>query len=271
MSDPLFKTVLVPERQSLFLPIAGSVAFHLSIGLGAWVFRGVWALLVGLVAFVFPQCGEPEPLIQESIEVSMVSLPKSERNVPDRAARVARASGEPTPKAPEPPPAKQSDLAVKSKTPPPKPGNTADDLARQELVDRLQREAALADLLNAPDGLVDRDPTDPNGEGDVAVAVLQAGAQGDPAYARWYAEIQQLIQSRFKPVGTDSSLRARGKILVDPQTGEVLSTSLAEKSGVLGFDSAAERAMESLGRIPLPPEKYRPLLKDPITFDFEPP
>ena len=273
MSDPLFRTVLVPDKQSLALPIGCSVLFHVGLALSAWLFRGVWAVLFGLLAMLFPFCSEPQPLIQDSIEVSMVSLPKSERNVPDRAARVQRAVGQPSPTPPpEPPPVKESDLAVKTKKPPPpKPGNTAEDLKRQELLDALQRDAALQDLLAAPDGPVDRNATDPNGTGDINLAVLQVGAQGDPAYARWYAQVQRLIQDRFKPVGTDRSLRARGRIQVDPETGKVLSTTLSERSGVISFDSAAERAMQTLGTIPLPPDKYRPLLKDPITFDFEPP
>jgi len=272
MSGDAVRTVLAPDRQSLALPLGCSVGFHAGLLIAAAAGRLAYAALLAVLTLVAPQCAAPEPPLLESIEVFAVAMPKSERNVPTRAARVERAEGTQAPPEPKPPPVKTSDIAVKTEAPPPKPGNTEEDLRRQEILDRIERNRMLDDLINAPDGAVDRDASDPEGVGVAASnAAVAAGARGDPEYARWYAEIQRLIMGRFKPLGADPSLRANGKISVDAQTGRITNTALIEPSGALAFDAAAERAMQGLGAIPLPPEKYLPMLRGGITFEFVPP
>lgn len=270
MSEPEVSTVLVPERQSLLPALGCSLIFHLGAAVSAWGLTAVY----GLIALVVPFCSPREPIVQESIEVSMVALPKSKLNVPDRAARVKRATGTDAAPQPEPPPVKQSDLAKFEKTPPPKPGNTAADRARQELLEQLMREEMLADL-DAPEGTVDRNATDPNGAEDLGLAVIGAGAKGDPEYARWVAQVQQLLMKHFRPLAAVTQGRTDLKCMVtlevDPATGQILSWEVSQPSGVTAFDSAAERAVQEVATLPLPPEKYRPLLAQGVGFRFVPP
>lgn len=250
------------QRDSLSTYLALSVLFH-----GA-----VLALtLVGTVAAGWWGAPRYEP--PESIEVAMVAMPKSAGKVPDRAARVKRAAGDKP--APEPPPVRESDLAVHRDTPDPKPGNAADAL-RQEALDQQRREDLLKDLLDAPEGARDRDATDPNGAEDLDLAVLGAGARGDPEVMRWQAEVQKLLMSRFQPL--ESMTQGRRdlvcivNIYFDPETGEITSHDVTKPSGLLPYDGAAVRVIEELRKLPLPPEKYRKLFaRDGVGIRFTPP
>lgn len=273
MSEPGdggFRTVLVPERQSLLAYMGCSVLFHVAAVIGAW---GTTAGLAVLSALI-PMCNAPKPKITESIEVSVVSLPKSELNVPDRAQRAKRATGEVAKPAPEPPPVKQSDLKVKTDAPKPEPGNV-DEAARQRMMDELERQRLLEDML-APEGAVDRDATDPNGDADAArLAALGVGSKGDPEFQRWVGQVQQILMQHFKPLTavtqSQPDLKCLVNITMDSETGRILSYDVAEPSGVVSFDQAAERAVQAVPQLPLPPEKYLPLLDEGVGFRFTPP
>lgn len=239
-----------------------SVALHgavLVLTAAATVMAGWWA----------PRYEPPE-----SIEVAMVALPKSRSNVPDRASRVKRASGDQ--RTAEPPAVRESDLSIHRDRPDPKPGNTK-DAAQQELLDQQKREDLLKDLLSdAPEGDRDQMATDPDGVEDLDLAVLGAGARGDPEVMRWQAEVQKLLMSRFKPI--DAITQGRTdlvcivNIFFDPVTGEITDHEITKSSGLGLYDNAAERVVIELSKLPLPPEKYRKLFaRDGVGIRFTPP
>jgi hypothetical protein len=227
---------------------------------------------VAVFSALIPMCNAPKPKISDAIEVSVVSLPKSKLNVPDRAARVKRSTGEvPTP---EPPPVKQSDLKFETDKRKPDAGN-ADAAARQRLMDDLERQRLLEDMI-APEGAQDRDATDPDGAEDAAaLAAVSAGAKGDPEYAKWVGKVQQILMQQFKPLAAVTQehpdLETLVDITMDPTTGQILSYDVTEPSGVASFDQAAERAVQAVPSLPLPPEKYLPLLEEGVGFRFTPP
>jgi hypothetical protein len=261
-------SVLVPERQSLFAYVGCSVLFHVVAVVGAWGTTAGIAVMSALL----PMCHTPTPKISDAIEVSMVSLPKSKLDVPDRAQRVKRATGEVP--SPVPPPIKQSDLKFETDKPKPDAGN-ADEAARQQLMEEMERERLLEDMM-AAEGAVDRDATDPDGEENAArLAGIGAGAKGDPEFQRWVGQVQQILMAQFKPLGAASQDRPDLKCLVDikmdPTTGEITSYEVSGPSGVFSFDQAAERAVQAVPSLPLPPEKYLPLLEEGVGFRFTPP
>lgn len=272
--DPLapgsgaFRTVLVPERQSL-LPFAlFSGVFHVVAASSIW---GVTAFVSVLSAFV-PMCSTPPPIV-ESLEVSVVSLPKSKSNVPDRASRVERAAG--VEQAEAPPPVQESDLALKAKVPDPKKGNV-DDSQRQALIDQIKRQQLLDEMMNAADGPVDRNATDPDGVEGAAIAALGAGAKGDPEFGRWMVQVQQIVLQHFKPIAAITEgrkdLKCQLSVDLDPATGDIRGYSVSSSSGVFAFDQAAERAMQQVPKLPPPPTKYAPwIAAEGVVLSFTPP
>lgn len=249
----------VDDRLTRYLTL--SVVFHavvLALALGAGFAAG-W--------FGTERYEPKDYMVVEAIG----AMPKSERSVPDRLARVKRAAGQEA--SQEPPPVKQSDLAFREEQPEPEPGNV-DRASRQEVLDQLARERLLQEALDAPEGPQDRNATDPNGVSDLDLAVLAAGSKSDPEYMRWYAQVQQLMKSRFKPLEAMTqgrSLTCMVNVVLDPETGAVQSYEVTQSSGVLAFDSTAERVVQEFDSLPLPPEKYRPLVVEGVGFRFAPP
>jgi TonB family protein len=270
MAEPeTFRTGLVPESQPLLPWVLVSVFAHV---FGVGTFWGATAMISVLSALV-PLCSTREPPIRDAIEVSVVSMPKSASNVPDRASRVARAEGVQAPNPDEPPPIATSDLKFNSPEIDPKTGNT--DKSRQQMLDALEREQMLEEMMDAPEGTEDRNQTDPNGSDDPALASLGVGSRGDPEFQRWVAQVQQLLMQHFKPLGAVTEghpdLKCMVKLTVDPEDGSVDGYEVSESSGVVPFDQAAERAVQQIPALPLPPEKYRPLLGGGVAFRFTPP
>jgi hypothetical protein len=254
------------ERQPLLAYMGCSVLFHIGTVVVAWVGGLGWAALYGGM-MMLPFCKDPP---KQSIEVAVYSaLPKTDKKVPERAARVKRAEGKES-KVVEPPPVKQSDLAIQK--PEPQPEGNVEKVDRQAMLDEIERNRMLEELLNAPEGTQDRNQTDPNGVEGLETAVLGAAAMGDPEYARWIAQIQRLMMSHFRPLTQGrTDLKSEVVLWVDPETGDIERWEVRTPSGVLAFDSAAESAVAATGQIPLPPEKYRPLLPEGISVEFVPP
>ena len=252
-----------PERQPLFGFLGCSVLLHGGALASGLAMTAVYAMLGSLV----PQCRE-EPEF-EVLEVSMVSLPKSELNVPDREARVKAASGQEAP-TPEPPPVKESDLVIQTPEPPPDPGN-AEEVRRQQIIEDA-RKRMLEDLENAPEGTQDRNATAVDGAEDLEMAIVGAGARGDPEMAAWQAKVYNLMKPNFHPLATPAGTACVVNIKIDPETGEILSTEVKVPSGILQFDAAAERAVNDVPALPLPPEKYRKwIAKEGVGIRFTPP
>lgn len=258
-------SALHQERQPLWLPFAVSFVGHVGV------------IVVSLAASALVStCSSNEPIIQDALEVSVVALPKSKTNVPDKATRAAVQAGNdaPTP-APEPPPV-ESDLAFEQPKPVPKPGPTdADRRKRDEQMRQLERERLMEDLM-AADGAADRDATDPNSDSEVGINVNGRGAsKADPEYVAWVAKVQKLMMTNFHPLSAITSknpgLRARVLLTVDPTSGRILSREVQNSSGIPAFDAAATRAVDQVGTIPLPPDAWLPLLSSGLAIDFTPP
>lgn len=267
--DAALRSPLVAGWRAWFeiLPaVAVSVALH--------GFVAIVALLVSVVGpWLFPE----RPLVDpdQAIEVSMVVLPKSRNALPDRAMRAPTEAGAlaPTEVSPDEAPVRESDLAFPSPVPEPK-GDPNADLRREEMMAEMERERLLQDL-SAPTGEYDRDATDPNGVGDLA---MNTGAQGDPAdpeYARYIMQLQQLFMQHFRPLPgiaqANPGIRAEVFVLVDPETGVVRESRFKKSSNNEAYDRAAELAVQEVGTIPLPPEKYRHLAKSGYVIQFDPP
>ena len=253
------------ESQPLWLPRAVSFVGH----------TGILAFTL-VVSAVVGQCSTPEPIIQDALEVSVVSLPKSKTNVPDKATRAAVQQGTAPPEpAPKPPPV-ESDLAFQQPKPVPKPGPTdADRRRRDEEMRKLERQQLMEDLM-AADGAVDRDATDPNSTRDVAINVNGRGnSKADPEYVAWVGKVQRLMMQNFHPltaiIAKNPNLKTRVLLTVDPSTGRITQRTVQTPSGVPAFDAAATRAVDDVGTIPLPPEAWLPLLASGLAIDFTPP
>jgi hypothetical protein len=241
------------SNRAAFLPAtAGSLALH----------------VFGIVSFFSaPSCSHRERIVSDAIEVSMVALPRSQRNVPDRLARAPRATGSDAPME-EPPPLEQSDLVIRRPDAPEQGGNT-EDARREQMLTQLERDRLLDELMHAPEGTVDRNRTSPDGQLDLDIAVLAAGAPGDPEFQRWQAEVMRILMPLFRPLTQGrTDLTCLVNIQMDETTGAILGWEIVSPSGVRAFDAAAERAVQDAGSLPLPPEKYLPMLDGGVGFRF---
>ncbi|MCB9668202.1 MAG: TonB C-terminal domain-containing protein [Alphaproteobacteria bacterium] len=246
------KSSLHGHRDPLLLPLVVSVVGHVG-------------MIVGFTGFTFllTFCGDSKPIIDpdDAMEVAMVQLPKSRSRMPDRATRAPEPVGKPEPVA-QPTPAPDvkhtSDLAVKTEKAEPKPGvdtrRLEDALKLLEQQERLaQMEAALGDLNQAA--------TDPNSESDEVADVGAIGTPGDPEFARYIAQVRARFMEAFHPLQSirdaNPGIRCVIHITVETGTGRIVRFDVTRPSGVDAFDAAAQRAVEAVSSIPLPPEKYR--------------
>lgn len=255
MNEPAATTVLRADPQPLFGWVAVSLFGH-----GALLAAGLFVTLVGRSCLTSKPIVDPDDMM----EVSMVVLPRSDARMPDRAARAPVPKGDPRPDAPRPttPPVKQSDLAIHTDAPKPAPKGVSDVERRQQVMAELERQRLLDELLNAPEGVVDRDATDPNSTSDVAIHALGNASRGDPEFARYIAQVQQMFMKHFKPLPAitqaNPGLATTLYIRVDA-SGRITAYEVRAASGVPAFDAAAERAVQEVGLIPPPPPKYLPL------------
>lgn len=256
-----------PHPQSLFGYLGCSVLAHGAAFVSAW---GVTAMY-GLFAVALPFCNQ-QPKFHETLEVELVALPKSQHDVPDRAARAKVVTGETPAPMPEPPPVRESDLVIHKDNPEPDPGITDEERRRQELLDKIERQRLLQQLEDAPEGAVDRLASDPNGVEDLELAVLGTQSKGDPELARWKARVQSLLKQRFHPLTQGQELLTVVHLELDPGTGRILSSAVSRGSGVIAFDQAALRVVQDLGALEPPPAKFHPLIAaEGVDFNFTPP
>jgi outer membrane biosynthesis protein TonB len=256
------RTVLEPEKQSLIPGIGCSIFMHGGVLTSALLFSVITA-----------RCGPQRPIIDlnKTMEVSMMSLPKSQLNVPDRAQRAPVPKGSDAPKTDNTPPPVESDLAFKTED---AVEDAGVEQAREQMMAELERQRLLDDLM-APTGATDRDATDPNSTTDATINASGAAMRGDPEFAAYIAKIQRLFMQVFKPLGAVTSgnpdLVCSIYIVVDTGTGRIDSWEVLKTSGVASYDAAAERAVAQVGTIPLPPEKFLSLVGEGYAVNFRPP
>jgi TonB family protein len=264
------RSVLAPTPQPLW-----GWALLAVVGHGGLLLAGV--LLSLLTDLLLPS----KPIIDpdRTMQVSMVALPRADKPLPDKATRAPVPRGEvkpvpePPPPKPEPEPVKVSDLKFEKKEAPKKEGVDIDRI-REKIKRDQDRKKLLDNLVDAAAGSVDRDATDPDSTSDIAINALGAGAASDPEFARYKSKIQQLFMQHFSPipaiVSANPGIECTVSIDVDPSSGRVLSHSITRGSGVPAYDAAALRAAQAVPTIPLPPEKYRPLVARGYQIIFKP-
>ena len=172
-----------------------SLLLHGCAAVGAVVVRWLSPFLLAL----FPWCAaDPQPILPESIEVAVVSLPKSKTDMPDRPSRVRqprKARDTPAP-VKEPPPVRESEVVHKTKTPPPEQGAEDAAKARADALADVLRDQALEDM-DAPEGPVDRNRTSPDGVGDEQFG-SGVGPIGDPEVARWLDPTRRVVPGEVR-------------------------------------------------------------------------
>ena len=264
------RSVLEPAPQPLWGWMVLAVLGH-----GGVLIAG--ALITLVAGFLMPSRPIVDP--DRAIQVSMVSLPKANKPLPDKATRAPVPKAQPTPKPeppppePEPEPVKVSDLKFEKEDAPKKDGVDIDRI-REKIRRDQERKKLLDNLVGAATGQADRDATDPDSDSDIAINALGAGAASDPEFARYKAKIQQLFMRHFSPipsiVAANPGIECTVSIDVDPASGRVLSHSVTRPSGVPAYDAAALRAAQAVPTIPLPPDKYRPLVARGYQIVFKP-
>jgi len=108
----------------------------------------------------------------------------------------------------------------------------------------------------APGGAGARQPTAPvgaaTGTGDVAARAPGAGSEGDPALARYAAQVHRLLQARANALGLENMSGIVSITFVIDEGGRVRSHDLSRPSGDQHIDRAMRRLMAST-TFPPPP------------------
>jgi len=262
-----------------------------ALWLGVWLVPSVIGhlLVVGALALfsALPSCQEQRPLLDDAIEVSLVSLPRSDRRmaqmevraptppapvVPDAAPPppdAAPGRTEPT-VAPAPEPPVQSDLKIKDPSaaaPQGEPDRDAREADRREALRRLTLQS-----LDAPVGDTPSQASDPDGTSDDAITLSGSGPPADPELARFRQRVEDLFYGKFVPIPTiaqqNPGITAVIKVRFNVETGKVLSWEWVRRSGNASWDGAAERAVEAVTAVPAPPERFRPYFTRGLDVHF---
>lgn len=256
------RSALHPQEQGLILPLFLSIFAH---G-GALV-----AFTVGTLLLSF--CGERKRVIDpnDTMEVAMVVLPRSARAMPDKATRAPKPVGSDAPQpVPVPDVKHTSDLAVKVDKP--KTNEGVDTKKLDDAMKALEREQALLNM-EAALGQLDQNATDPNSDSDEAINSGAINTSGDPAYARYIAEVRKAFMGQFHPLQSirdaNPGIHCIIHVQVEPDTGRIVRHDVTKPSGVEAFDAAARRAVEALTNVPLPPEKFRDRLAQGYDIEFK--
>ncbi|MBN2798083.1 MAG: cell envelope integrity protein TolA [Deltaproteobacteria bacterium] len=259
-----YRSVLVPERQSLASYVVAAVALHLIL------------VIVGVTASDWVKAHR-RPIVDPAtaMTVELKVLPKSKTRMPERASHTPKPQGQvapkPSPTAEKPIP-RTSELAVhKPDAPPQAPGTPDRTDERQALMRNLLMHQLVQDT---PEGTVDREESDPNSTATEGVNTGSSGDRADPALARYVSQVKGLFMAQFHPLPTlvmaHPELRVTVQVDFDLDTGEVLGSHVETSSGNGSFDGAATRAVAAVRQIPVPPENFRASFRDGLSMEFRP-
>lgn len=258
------KSALHRQRDSLFLPLLLSVVGH-------------GGMLLGFAGFTFLMtfCGDSKPIIDpdDTMQVAMVELSRSKSAMPDRATRAPKPVGKPQPVVkPQPAPEVKhtSDLAIKTPEAAPNPGVDTQRLDdAMAMLEQQQREADMAAAL----GALDQAATDPNSTTDEGASSGNIGTPSDPEFARYIGKVRSVFMAKFNPLqairDANPGIRCVIHVSVEAGTGRIVRFDVKRPSGNPAFDAAAQRAVESIASIPLPPEKYRDRMEQGYDIEFK--
>jgi TonB family protein len=276
VSVTVSRSALVPESQPLVLPFIVAVFGHATL-LGC--FLGASSIL----DLIWPKPPPFKP--PDHMEVAVL-MPKA-KNREDRATKLAREKGanvaSKADKNPaEPEPIKQSDLSVPD---PKKVEQKLDSKAEVKTDERagdpnaakkaaIQRALLQALAEDAVEGDKDQAATSKNGDASSNdLATAKANARTDPEWARYIQQLKKLFRAGFHPLPTTyegGKISTTVHVEVDA-SGAVQSHSVLKSSGNDSYDAAAERAVDAVSMVPLPPEAFRALATEGYDVDFPSP
>lgn len=196
----------------------------------------------------------------EVMAVQAVALPKANRRMPDRPTRTPDPPKGDTPAAKTPPPPPTaSDMAIRKKEAPKKRGQPNKTDAREELLNKMKREALLKDATAAL-GKRDRVATDKDGVDpkDAVIGPIGSGRM-DPELARFVAQCRARILPNWNPLPAILAAHPDYKVVVSVTVsgnGTLGSPSIVQGSGDASFDRSAISAVVRTGRLPAPPARY---------------
>jgi TonB family protein len=196
----------------------------------------------------------------EVMAVQAVALPKANKRMPDRPTRTPdRPKGDTAKAKAPPPPPTASDMALRKKDAPKKQGQTNKTDAREELLNKMKREALLKDATAAL-GQRDRVATDKDGVDpkDAVIGPIGTGRM-DPELARFVAQCRARILPNWNPLPAILAAHPDYTVTVSVTvgaSGALGSPSIVRGSGDASFDRSAISAVVRTGRLPAPPPRY---------------
>ena len=218
-------------------------------------------LLVGLVwAGQFLRSDDVLFDPNDVMAVQAVALPKATTRMPDRPTRTPDPPKGDSAKAKQPPPPPTaSDMALRKKDAPKKKGRENKTDAREELLNKMRREALLKDATAAI-GQRDRVATDKDGVDpkDAIIGPMGAGRM-DPELARYVGQCRSRILPNWNPLPAILAAHPEYKVVVSVSvgsTGTLGSPTIVKGSGDSSFDRSAISAVVRTGRLPAPPARY---------------
>lgn len=223
----------------------------------------------------------------EAIEVSLVSLKHTESSMATMDVRTEKAPTPVQPDAPEPvdevgaaaeevvadpTPPDPSELTINRDDAPKE--SSGDPDRRRDLLAQLdsQERSSKRENLLAALGTSESEAGDPD---STTNETINLGGRGlsDPAAARYIDGVKRLVFAKFNPLPQLKEQRpalvAKLRVTFDVNTGKITGWSWQERSGNASWDGAAERAIESVGSVPVPPETVRDLLRNGFIFTFD--
>jgi len=208
--------------------------------------------------------GSEAPLFNpdDVMTVQAVALPKATQQMPDRPTRTPDPpKGDDMAAKATPPPPTASDMALRKKTAKKKKGRTDRTSARENLLNKLKREALLKDATAAI-GTKDRVQTDKDGVDpkDAIIGPIGAGRM-DPELARYVSKCRDRILPNWKPLPAILAAHPEYKVVVSVsvgQTGQLGKPKIIKTSSDASFDRSAISAVVRTARFPPPPARYAP-------------
>jgi TonB family protein len=238
------------DRNHAFRPtweIGASIAVHL--------------LVVGVFA-AGQMFGSSEPLFNpdDVMIVQAVALPKANTRMPDRPTRAPDPpKGDKVTAKAKPPPPTASDMALRKKKAAPKKGLRNRTTAREDLLNKIKREALLKDT-SAALGAKDRVQTAKDGvdPADAVIGPIGAGRM-DPELARYVRQCRDKILPNWKPLPAILAAHPDYTVVVVVSvgpTGSLGKPKIVKSSTDASFDRSAISAIVRTARLSAPPARY---------------
>lgn len=214
------------------------------------------AMLALTLTFAKCEGSTRPPLAVQEVMLMSTGPARQTTKMPQKAERAPDpVKGAASPTA-EPPPVRQSDLAIKTPDAPVHKGENTNNLARERLIAEMKRQEALANLA-APVGTTNRADTSPDSTLDPSEATGGVGGAIDLALARWNAEAERAVKANWHPLASlcasKPSMKAVISVSIDAQGTLLGEPKVKTSTGDGSLDEAARRAVELTRKLPPTP------------------